>query len=572
VEVDRERLDQVLEHWTRVQAAHAGGLSFHEGMRWLAGFPTAALDGANLFEDQAREWSEVIAGKNLRSLLDQLREPADAHAIPGLRANLRPYQKRGASWLHFLARLGLGACLADDMGLGKTLQVIALLCLRKASGANGSPASVLVVPASLVGNWHTELSRFAPHLRVFIGHPSVASRESLDSLIDEPAEALRGYDALLTTYGMLQRSEPLQRHSWDLAVLDEAQAIKNPATAQTRSVKQLQARARLALTGTPIENRLGDLWSLFDFLNPGLLGKAVDFARVVKLLASPNHPHGYAPLRRLIQPYLLRRLKTDRSIISDLPDKTEMAAHCPLTKKQAVLYGKLVEQLKADLANKDLEPNERRGLVLGYLIKFKQVCNHPSHWSGDGRFTAEDSGKFTRLTEIATELAERQERCLVFTQFREMTAPIAAHLETVFGRPGLVLHGGTPVKQRPQLVEQYQRVDGPPFFVLSVKAGGTGLTLTAASHVIHFDRWWNPAVENQATDRAFRIGQKRNVLVHKFVCPGTIEEKVDKLIENKRVLADDLLSNDGTTERLLTEMSNDELLDFVRLDLNATGF
>jgi non-specific serine/threonine protein kinase len=273
-------------------------------------------------------------------------------------------------------------------------------------------------------------------------------------------------------------------------------------------------------------------------------------------------------LRRLIQPYLLRRLKTDRRIITDLPDKTEMAAHCPLTKKQAVLYGKLVEQLKADLANKDLDPNERRGLVLGYLIKFKQVCNHPSHWSGDGRFGAEDSGKFTRLTEIATELAERQERCLVFTQFREMTVPVAAHLESIFGRPGLVLHGGTPVKQRPQLVEQFQRADGPPFFVLSVKAGGTGLTLTAASHVIHFDRWWNPAVENQATDRAFRIGQKRNVLVHKFVCPGTIEEKVDKLIADKRALADDLLSTDGTTEKLLTEMSNDELLDFVRLDLS----
>jgi non-specific serine/threonine protein kinase len=245
--------------------------------------------------------------------------------------------------------------------------------------------------------------------------------------------------------------------------------------------------------------------------------------------------------------------------------------HCPLTKKQAMLYGKIVEQLKAELANEELDENTRRGLVLGYLVRFKQVCNHPSHWSGDGRYAAEESGKFARLTDIATELAERQERCLVFTQFREMTEPLAAHLASIFGRPGLVLHGGTPVKQRPCMVEEFQRADGPPFFVLSVKAGGTGLTLTAASHVIHFDRWWNPAVENQATDRAFRIGQKRNVLVHKFVCPGTIEEKVDALMEGKRALAEELLAADSGAEKLLTEMNNDELLNFVRLDLNAAA-
>jgi superfamily II DNA or RNA helicase len=574
VEVDRDRLEEVLDHWARVQAAHEdGGLSFHEGMRWLAGMPTAGADDATAFDlDSGREWSNVVAGKNLQQLLDQFRDPANVERIPGLRASLRPYQLRGTSWLHFLARLGLGACLADDMGLGKTLQVIALLCLRR-DGANGdTPPSILVVPASLVGNWRSEIMRFAPNLRIFVGHPSVASIESLSSLASDPARALRGWDALLTTYGLLQRSEPLQNQAWDLAVIDEAQAIKNPATEQARSVKKLIARARLALTGTPIENRLVDLWSLFDFLNPGLLGKATDFARVSKALSDPKHPHGYAPLRRLIQPYLLRRLKTDRTIISDLPDKTEVRANCPLTKKQAVLYGKLVEQLKADLANEDLDPNQRRGLVLGYLIKFKQVCNHPSHWSGDGRFTPEDSGKFVRLTEITAELAERQERCLIFTQFREMTAPLASHLASIFRRPGLVLHGGTAVKQRSQLVEQFQRVDGPPFFVLSVKAGGTGLTLTAANHVIHFDRWWNPAVENQATDRAFRIGQRRNVLVHKFVCPGTIEEKVDALIAEKRALADDLLSADAGAERVLTEMSNDELLDFVRLDLNAATF
>ncbi len=573
VEVDRERLDQVLEHFEKVQGAHtAGGLTFHEGMRWLSGYPGGTEAGAETLDLEAgRDWMEVAAGKNLQELLDQIREPADVEAIPGLKATLRGYQKRGAGWLHFLSKLGLGACLADDMGLGKTIQVIALLCLRRAEGGAHRP-SVLVVPASLIGNWVGEFALFAPHLRVFVAHPSANSRESLDALAANPDAALRGADALLITYGMLQRSEALQQHPWDLAVLDEAQAIKNPAAAQTRSVKKLKARARIALTGTPVENRLGDLWSLFDFLNPGLLGKAPDFARVAKQLGNPNHPHGYAPLRRLIRPYLLRRMKTDRKIISDLPDKTEVQANCALTKKQAVLYGRLVEQLKADLDNEELDPNQRRGLVLGYLIKFKQVCNHPSHWSGDGRYAPEESGKFARLAELGAELAERQERCLVFTQFREITEPIAAHLAVVFGRAGLVLHGGTPVKQRPRMVEDFQRPDGPPFFVLSVKAGGTGLTLTAASHVIHFDRWWNPAVENQATDRAFRIGQKRNVLVHKFLCPGTIEEKVDALIARKRALAEDLLSPESGAEKLLTEMNNKELLQLVRLDLQAATF
>jgi non-specific serine/threonine protein kinase len=306
---------------------------------------------------------------------------------------------------------------------------------------------------------------------------------------------------------------------------------------------------------------------LFDFLNPGLLGKPAEFAQASQLMAR----EGYGALRRLIGPYLLRRLKSDKRIISDLPDKTEVEARCALTKKQAVLYGKLVEQLKADLASPTLDPNQRRGLVLSYLVKFKQVCNHPSHWSGDGRYGGLDSGKFLRLTELAGELAERQERCLVFTQFREMTEPLAAHLASIFGRPGLVLHGGTPVRLRSRLVEEFQRPDGPPFFVLSVKAGGTGLTLTAASHVIHFDRWWNPAVENQATDRAYRIGQKRNVLVHKFVCPGTIEEKVAALIASKGALAEDLLSGEGGAEKLLTEMSNDELLALVSLDLRAAA-
>jgi SNF2-related domain/SNF2 Helicase protein/Helicase conserved C-terminal domain len=569
VEVDRRQWQQALDHWSRVQSAHqSGGLSFHEGMRWLAGFSPGAQGDADTPDlDSGRNWTEVVAGKNLKALLERLHEPKEVSGVPDLRATLRPYQARGVAWLHFVSQLGLGACLADDMGLGKTVQVIALLCLRRSESLGVCPPSLLVVPASLMGNWMREFRQFAPHLRILPAHRSLVSRETLASLETQPEEALGGFDALLTTYGLLQRSEALINAKWDIAVLDEAQAIKNSATRQSRCVKKLTARARVALTGTPVENRLGDLWSLFDFLNPGLLGKASEFSIAAGRMAAS--PGGYAPLRRLLAPYLLRRLKTDRRIISDLPEKIEMNARCVLTKKQAVLYGKLVAQLKEDLENEAIEPNQRRGLVLGYLIKFKQVCNHPSHWSGDGRFGAEESGKFLRLGEIAAELAERQERCLIFTQFREMTEPLAAYLAGIFGRQGLVLHGGTPVGQRQRLVETFQQAGGPPFFVLSVKAGGTGLTLTAANHVIHFDRWWNPAVENQATDRAFRIGQKRNVLVHKFLCPGTIEEKVDALISKKGALSDQLLGGEGGPEKLLTDMSTEELLEFVRLDIGS---
>jgi len=347
-------------------------------------------------------------------------------------------------------------------------------------------------------------------------------------------------------------------------VLDEAQAIKNPGALQTQTVKTLRAQMRIALTGTPVENRPGDLWSLFDFLNPGLLGSAAAFAETIKRLGNR-----YAPLRQLVQPYLLRRMKTDKRIIADLPDKTEVKALCALTKKQATLYTRLVQELKRTLDDPSLPPLQRNGLVLSFLIKFKQVCNHPSHWSGDGQFKPEDSGKFARLAEICSELAERQERVLVFTQFAEMCEPLMQHLGQIFGRPGLMLNGSTPVKQRAQLVQKFQASDGPPFFVISVKAGGTGLTLTGASHVIHFDRWWNPAVENQATDRAFRIGQKKNVLVHKFIVPGTIEERVDRLMEGKQQLADELLVGEAGAEKMLTDMSTEELLRFVALDVSA---
>ena len=368
---------------------------------------------------------------------------------------------------------------------------------------------------------------------------------------------------VLTTYGMLHRHAWLLNVEWQLAVIDEAQAIKNPAARQTKAVKKIQADARIAMTGTPVENRLSDLWSLFDFLCPGLLGTQKKFKDFVKAL-NAREDQRYVPLRQLVQPYILRRLKTDKRVISDLPDKTEVQAFCSLSKRQAALYARLVREMGDALENQD--GIRRRGLVLAYLMRFKQLCNHPSQVLGDGAYQPKDSGKFARLAEICEEIAARQEKALVFTQFREMTEPLASFLESVFGRAGLVLHGSTAVTRRKKLVDQFQSDDGPPFFVLSLKAGGTGLNLTKASHVIHFDRWWNPAVENQATDRAFRIGQHRNVLVHKFVCRGTVEEKIDALIEEKKQLAADVL--EGGAEKMLTEMSDNELIQLVALDMD----
>ncbi|MDB6006999.1 MAG: Non-specific serine/threonine protein kinase [Prosthecobacter sp.] len=565
IEVDGAQLQEVMSHWQRVQhATGEGGIGFLDGMRLLAGFDTRSAANVHENTELVHDWSDIVAGKNLAALLHQMRDPAASPPPPNLCATLRPYQLKGFAWLQFMTRLGLGACLADDMGLGKTLQVIALLLARKQE--NATPG-ILIVPASLVGNWKAEVARFAPDLKLFIAHPSQTSREALDFAVTHPGAALCGFDAMLTTYQFLQRTESWQQHPWSVVVLDEAQAIKNPGSASTRAVKHLVAPTRIALTGTPVENRPGDLWSLFDFLNPGLLGSSAAFADAVKRCAKSST--GFAPLRNLVQPYILRRMKTDRSIITDLPDKIETKAFCGLTKRQATIYAKLVDQLAKMLADKEMEPIKRQGLVLGFLLKFKQICNHPSHWNGDGAWNPADSGKFTRLAEICSELVERRERALIFTQFQETCDPLARFLATIFGREGLILHGGTAVKKRPQLVESFQHPDGPPFMVISVKAGGTGLNLTAASHVIHFDRWWNPAVENQATDRAFRIGQKKNVMVHKFVCQGTIEERIDALIEEKMSIAHDLITGDGGAEKLLTDMGAEELLSFVALDVNS---
>ena len=571
VEVDRERLGQAIAHWEALQL-QAGGdeISFIEGMRLLAG-ASADLRQEDLTEDE-RPWVHVTAGAALRALLDGLRRPdslqrLDSAVAATLHGTLRPYQREGLAWLHFVTGLGLGACLADDMGLGKTIQVLALL-LCDPAGGDGRPRqpALLVVPASLLGNWRAEADRFAPSLKLCFLHPAETDRQTLDEIAAAPEERLADADMAITTYAMLVRQTWLAELRWRLVILDEAQAIRNPATRQSRAARKLAADARIALTGTPVENRLGDLWALFDFLNPGLLGSRTAFGTFVKALqARPEQP--FAPLRRLVSPYILRRLKTDRSIIADLPDKTETDRYCHLTRAQVRLYQHVVQTLQRALESS--EGIERRGLVLGSLLRLKQVCNHPSQISGDGEYAPAASGKFLRLAELCEELAARQERVLVFTQYREIIDPLAEYAATLFGRAGLVLHGGTGVAERRAVVERFQADDGPPYLILSLKAGGTGLNLTAASHVIHFDRWWNPAVENQATDRAFRIGQRRNVLVHKFITRGTVEERIDAMIADKRHLADDVLG--GDQEVNVTDLSDDELLELVRLDVNSAA-
>ncbi len=589
VEADGARLGEVLGHWQRVEhAAKRDGIPFHEALRLVAG-ASLEHDAASALPEEAREWSRVEAGPWMKGVLDGLRasDATDAAhggnapvggrgADPGddLKAVLRPYQRDGVRWLWWAHELGLGVCLADDMGLGKTLQVLALLLLRKRSPAR-APA-LLIVPASLVANWTSEAARFAPSLRIHVAHGASAGegggagggggdvRADSGARGGTGAVALEETDAVITTYGTVTRSGWLREREWGLVVLDEAQAIKNPGARQTRAAKAVKARARVALTGTPVENRLGDLWSLFDFLQPGLLGGAKEFGGAARRMAA-REQDGYRPLRRLLGPYILRRLKTDRRVIADLPDKTEVTAFCALTRVQAVLYQRAVDDLAQVLEER--EGIQRRGAILASLLRLKQICNHPSHFLNDGAWTPDASGKLARLREIAEAALARQEKMLVFSQFREMCGPLASFLAGVFGREGLVLHGSIPVGQRKGLVDSFQAESGPPFFVLSLKAGGTGLNLTAASHVVHYDRWWNPAVENQATDRAFRIGQKKNVVVHKFVCRGTVEERIDALMAAKRALAEAVIDAEG--EIRLTELKDEELMRLVSLDLGS---
>ena len=412
------------------------------------------------------------------------------------------------------------------MGLGKTIQVLSLLLVEKARGpSGGTQPSLLVAPASLLGNWAAEIEKFAPGLDAAIVHPSAMPAEQIKQFT--PADAAE-HDLAITSYGSLLRMPALAETAWRFVILDEAQAIKNPNARQTTRGEGAEGqgadRADRNAGGKSPRRSVVDL--RFHQSRPAGQRQAVH-----QLCQGAGGPDGesYGPLRELVRPYILRRMKTDKSIIADLPDKTEIKALCGLSRRQTALYGQAVEDLAKRLEESD--GIQRKGVVLAMLMRLKQICNHPSQWLNDNVWAEEDSGKWERLREIAEVVAARQEKMLVFTQFREMTGPLAAFLGQIFGRPGLVLHGETAVKNRKALVQQFQEDDAVPFFVLSLKAGGSGLTLTAASHVVHVDRWWNPAVENQATDRAFRIGQKKNVLVHKFICRGTVEEKIDALIE-----------------------------------------
>ncbi len=580
VEVDQQKLKEALAQWNELQQEHADGISFLEGMRLLAG---TQLQSSESIDDETRQWSSVTSGAWLAEILQQIRDP---HGIVGcdpgieLNATLRPYQADGVRWLWFMTQLGLGACLADDMGLGKTIQVIDLILqLKEANKKPPSPQNrrakpgdeaapfLLIVPASLIGNWKQELDRFAPQLKVFLAHRSECDAATLDKVARKPATELFGYDVVITTYTLIRRSTwPADVH-WRMVVLDEAQAIKNAGSAQSKSVRKLKASGRIALTGTPVENQLGDLWSLFDFCVPGLLGSVKQFRDFVKQMTKQQNSGAVSALRKLVRPYILRRMKTDPNIVPDLPDKTEVKVECGLSKKQAVLYEKVIADVEKQLAEAD--GIQRRGLVLSMLMRLKQLCNHPDQFLDQKAFDPAESGKFLCLRYVCEPIRDRQEKVLVFTQFQSMCEPLSEFLATQFRKPGLVLHGGVPVAKRKDLVKRFQEQDDVPFFVVSVKAGGTGLNLTAASHVIHFDRWWNPAVENQATDRAYRIGQKRNVLVHKFVCKGTLEERIDQMIRDKQELADNVLGEGSET--LLTEMSDSELLKFVALDVSRAA-
>jgi non-specific serine/threonine protein kinase len=540
VEVDHDKLKAAIAAFDR--AASMGSVTFADAMRMQMN------DGGDTGTDEAVP-IEITNGEWLDDVRGRLAHPAkigDVSAGDSFRATLRRYQQIGLNWLGQMKSLGFGSLLADDMGLGKTVQILALLeYIRQ----NGAGKTLLVIPASLLFNWQSETDKFAPELKYSVVH---AGKKQFD---------INDADLFITTYGMIPRLDSLKDVEWDLIVLDEAQAIKNSGTKQTKAIKALKAINKIAMTGTPIENKLSDLWSIFDFLNRGLLGSPKGFKNFAKGLK--NDVRGYSRLRDIVSPFILRRLKTDKAVISDLPDKVEVKAFAKLTKKQAVLYTALIKDIERALA--DASGIARKGLVLSSIMKFKQICNHPDQYLGQSAFDSTHSGKFEKLAEICETVAEKRERALIFTQFKEMTAPIADYLEGVFGRKGLVLHGGTPVKKRGELVGRFNGEEYVPFMVLSVKAGGTGLNLTAANHVVHFDRWWNPAVENQATDRAFRIGQKKNVMVHKFITLGTIEEKIDAMLEEKQKMAGDVIAASGG-EAWVTEMSDAELLNLFRLE------
>ncbi len=538
IEVNHEKLQKLLSEMEK----YSGDISLLEAIKF-----SGQLEEENA--DNADGEISVSNGEWLKSIFDELRTPPKIQLPEHLNATLRPYQNTGYSWLSAMSSFGFGACLADDMGLGKTLQILTLL--ESIYEKNPAAKILLIVPASLIGNWIKECEKFTPGLPVKVLYGAEAKDDFDFSFLN------------ITTYGMTGRLESLKSIKWDKIILDEAQAIKNPLSKQTKNIKALSASGKIALTGTPVENDLSNLWSLFDFLDKGLLGSSAEFKKFTKTLS--ENPAGYAKLKKMISPFMLRRLKTDKAIISDLPEKNEITDYISFSKKQSVLYKKYVDELEKKLEKAKFESIERKGLVLSSLMKLKQICNHPDQFLGMENYDENDSGKFEMLRQICQIIYEKRERVLIFTQFKEITGKLDDFLAEIFGTRGFVLHGGTTVKKRTQMVEEFQSEKYIPYMVLSVKAGGTGLNLTNANHVIHFDRWWNPAVENQATDRAFRIGQTKNVMVHKFVCKGTIEEKIDELIESKKQLAKNVIG-ETSGESWISEMSNDELFNLLKLE------
>jgi len=494
--------------------------------------------------------SHVLEHLRSQKLVTELPEPV------GFVGELRPYQRRGLGWLVYLRRLGLGACLADDMGLGKTVQAIAMLLHERAGALGNGPPALLICPTSVVANWRREVERFAPGLRVLVHHGG--SRLEGDAFLS----ALQAHDIVITSYGTARRdADVLQQVEWSDLILDEAQNVKNPSAKQSQVVRRLNANNRVALTGTPVENHLTELWSVLEFLNPGYLGGHEYFRQQFMVpIERYNDDEQAAELRRLVQPFLLRRLKSDPTIISDLPEKNEMVVYCSLTTEQATLYETTVQEALTNLDRAD--GIQRRGLVLSLLTKLKQICNHPSHFLKQPGPLPSRSGKLERLTEMLEEALSVGDHALVFTQFVEMGTLLQRHLRERLNTEVLFLHGGTPALQRDQMVQAFQDDDGPAIFVLSLRAGGSGLNLTRANHVFHFDRWWNPAVENQATDRAFRIGQLRNVQVHKFVVAGTLEERINDIIASKQALAESIV---GSGESWLTELDTDQLRELLTL-------
>lgn len=549
VELDLAKMEQMLEFWQKQEPEN-------QNMSLLELLQREAEAGTELEFERDDTLEEMLLKLNDKSQLELITD------LPNFQGKLREYQQRGVSWLNYLENLGLNGCLADDMGLGKTIEVIARLIQERNDNTQVAP-TLLIVPTSVIGNWQKEIAKFAPHFQSMIHHGSDRSKN-----VSEFKNAIASHDVIITSYTLVRKDAKLfDSVDWQRIVLDEAQNIKNPKAAQTKAILKLNAPHRLALTGTPVENRLLDLWSIFNFLNPGYLGKQAQFRKAFEIPIQKNSDRTKAlTLKKLVEPFILRRVKTDKNIIKDLPDKVEQKVYCNLTPEQASLYEAVVQDVAQQIEEKS--GIERKGLILSTLMKLKQICNHPRQFLQDeSEFTPNRSHKLSRLQEMIEEIQAEQESLLLFTQFREIGNALQQYFHHNNHYQTYYIHGGTTRKKRDKMIAEFQEPDTPPaIFILSLKAGGVGITLTKANHVFHFDRWWNPAVEDQASDRAFRLGQKKNVFVHKFVTLGSLEEKIDLMIEDKKRLSDSVV---GSDESWLTELDNDKFRELIALNRSA---